>query len=106
MAFSPILRAVSRPGACSRLLTTKATLAGIFPAAALRAIASKFDPRPESKMPMFFMDLRQWQSSIVSVRTSSSSGNTGMLRGVYPGPLHFFQGRSQVEGERAQHDIN
>lgn len=29
-----------------------------------------------------------------------------MLRGVYPEPFHFFQGRSHVEGERAQHDIS
>ncbi len=30
--------------------------------------------------------------------------NTGMLRGVYPEPLHCVRGRSQAEGERAQHD--
>jgi hypothetical protein len=30
--------------------------------------------------------------------------NAEILRGVYPEPLHSVQGRSQVEGERAQDD--
>jgi hypothetical protein len=36
---------------------TTAISAGILPACTFRAIASKFDPRPESNIPSFFMIL-------------------------------------------------
>jgi putative endonuclease len=51
----------------------------------------------------------RWSSQkIQRGKTSAKVGlvksNAGVLRGVYPEPLHFVQGRSQVEGERVQND--
>src|SRR5581483_1839484 len=54
-AGRPRLRAVARPGASSLLLMTTAISAGIFPARTLRAMASKFEPRPERRIPSFFI---------------------------------------------------
>ena len=48
-AFSPRSRAVSRPRASARFEITTAISASSAPAAHVPAIASKFDPRPESQ---------------------------------------------------------
>jgi len=54
-AGMPRLRAISSPGASGRLEITTAMAARIRPEAALSAMASKFDPRPEIRMPRFFI---------------------------------------------------
>src|ERR1700716_240184 len=54
--LSPRWRAVSRPGASARFeITTAMRALGILPAAMLSAIATKLEPRPDSRMPRFFM---------------------------------------------------
>src|SRR5665213_1091641 len=47
----PRSRAISRPGAFARLLITMAISAASFRRAILLAIASKFEPRPEIRIP-------------------------------------------------------
>src|SRR6185437_11210556 len=60
-AVSPSLRAVSKPPASVLLEMTIAMRAlGIAPAVTFRAIASKFEPRPERRMPMFLMGCPAW----------------------------------------------
>jgi len=55
-AVRPSFLAVVRPSASGLFeITTAMRVPGIFPAATLLAIASKFEPRPESRMPRFFM---------------------------------------------------
>src|SRR5262245_28481970 len=51
IAGMPRARAVSRPGADARLEMTTAMSASMRPAATLSAMAAKFDPRPESRIP-------------------------------------------------------
>src|SRR5579884_3430183 len=53
-ASRPRCRADSIPGASARFEITTAISAVIRPAATESAIASKFDPRPDSKIPSFF----------------------------------------------------
>src|SRR5579871_5160658 len=58
IAVRPRRRAISRPRAEDRLLITTAISAGKRPAAMESAMASKLDPRPESKIPRRFTDTR------------------------------------------------
>ena len=51
-AFKPRSRAVAIPGASGRLeITTEMRVSGIRPASMLSAIATKFEPRPERRIP-------------------------------------------------------
>src|SRR6185312_15539410 len=60
-AVSSSLRAVSKPPASVLLEMTMAMRAlGIAPSVTFRAIASKFEPRPERRMPMFLMGCPAW----------------------------------------------
>src|SRR4029079_14571652 len=53
---SPSRLAVSIPPASVRLeITTAMRASPIFPEAIFRAMASKLEPRPERRIPMFFM---------------------------------------------------
>src|SRR6516165_10063465 len=54
-AFRPRLRADSMPAASARLEMTTMMLASRLPAAILSEMASKFEPRPERRMPRFFI---------------------------------------------------
>src|ERR1700693_1961478 len=55
-ALSPRWRAVSRPGASARFeITTAMRALGILPAAMLSAMATKLEPRPDRRMPRFFI---------------------------------------------------
>src|SRR5208337_1895911 len=55
-AQRPRWRAVSRPGASARFeITTAMRASGILPAAMLSAMATKLEPRPERRMPRFFI---------------------------------------------------
>src|SRR6266851_676995 len=55
-ALSPRWRAVSRPGASARFeITTTMRALGILPAAMLSAMATKLEPRPDRRMPRFFI---------------------------------------------------
>jgi len=49
----PRCRAISRPGALSRLLITTAISASSFRRAMLLSMASKVEPRPEIRTPRF-----------------------------------------------------
>src|SRR6185437_2384027 len=56
----PRARARSMPSAFSRwLMTTEISASGMRPEATLCARASKFEPRPESRMPMRFFHGRK-----------------------------------------------
>src|ERR1700686_2944687 len=55
-ALSPRWRAVSRPGASARFeITTAMRALGTLPAAMLSAMATKLEPRPDKRMPRFFI---------------------------------------------------
>src|SRR5262245_29745582 len=54
LAFRPRPRAISNPGASARLEMTMAISAGSRPVRTDSAMASKFEPRPESRMPSLF----------------------------------------------------
>src|ERR1700676_1683719 len=55
-ALSLRRRAVSRPGASARFeITTAMRALGILPAAMLSAMATKLEPRPDRRMPRFFI---------------------------------------------------
>src|SRR5215831_11447665 len=56
-AFRPRRRAASMPGASALLEITIAMLASSLPEATLWAMASKFEPRPERRMPRFFIGI-------------------------------------------------
>ena len=59
-AVTPSRRAVSRPPASDLFeITTAMRALGMVPLATFLAMASKFEPRPESKMPRLCMG-RQW----------------------------------------------
>ena len=68
---SPMRRAVSIPPASVRLeMTTAMRASGIFPAATFLAMASKFEPRPERRMPRFFIEAIKLLSTIVPAFSS------------------------------------
>src|SRR6516164_8905980 len=55
-AFKPRARADAMPGASVLLeITTEIRASGMRPRSIPSAIATKFDPRPERRMPRFFM---------------------------------------------------
>src|SRR5467141_992326 len=98
-ALSPRWLAVSRPGASERFeMTTAMRASGILPAAMLSAMATKLDPRPERRMPRFF--IRQHYSP------------SGVETGVAPSP---WMQRLRAQGRRgvprlyeevlAEHDL-
>src|SRR5689334_9213081 len=57
-AFKPRWRAISRPGASARFeITTAISAFWMRPAAMDSAMATKFDPRPLRRMPIFLREL-------------------------------------------------
>ena len=59
-AFSPRFRAVAIPGASGLFeMTTAIRASGIRPASMLSAIATKFDPRPERRIPRDFKRMHE-----------------------------------------------
>src|SRR5262245_267831 len=75
MASTPCSRALSSPAAFATLLMTIATSApGMRPPAAARISASMLDPRPEIRMPIFFiMDGTYWTYRTCKIRESHKS---------------------------------
>ncbi len=89
-AVSPSRRAVSIPPASSRLeITTAMRASGIRPAATFLAMASKFEPRPESRMPRFFMRFlcRQPSAFGASVYHNSTCAPACRFATVPSGPI-------------------
>src|SRR5450759_1046986 len=71
-ALSPRWRAVSRPGASARFEITMAMRAlGIPPAAMLSAMATKLEPRPDRRMPRFFIGQHYSPSGVETGLASS-----------------------------------
>src|ERR1700694_1161804 len=85
-ALSPRWRAVSRPGASARFeITTAMRASGILPAAMLSAMATKLEPRPDRRMPRFF----------IGQHYSPSGEGTGLAPSLLDAWMHHLRGRGR-----------
>src|SRR5262245_39904694 len=88
LVFSPRRRAFSSPGASALLEMTIAISAGSRPAPTDSAMASKFEPRPESKMPSFFNGVMRSGVQHLSLTFDDAPDQVGFFTALLDQALH------------------
>src|SRR6202140_1270785 len=91
-ALSPRWGAVSRPGASARFeITTARGALAILPAAMLSAMATKLEPRPDRRIPRFFIGQHYLPSGVETGLSPLSLGMKNLRRGGRRGKPRLYE---------------